>query len=281
MIEVSKVSKSFHENCVVRDVTFRVQASEVVTLLGPNGAGKSTLFSMVSGLRAPDRGQVLIEGLACRSVEARECFRLSPQDCDFPKHLKASQVFQYAIGFGSEEWRDLVIDRFQIKSFWESAVGGLSGGQRRRLSLAIAFAGRPRFVLLDEPSAGLDLESRRSLWDFIRMYRSQGGGCLLTTHHLDEAEALSDRVVVLKSGTVLFEGTVDALRGKTSNLQVKFRCDERPQIAGCALSSEGEWTILTRDSDQVVRNLVNANLPFRGLRIEAASIEECLMGMLR
>ena len=113
------------------------------------------------------------------------------------------------------------------------------------------------------------------------MYRSNGGGCLLTTHHMDEAEALSDRVIVLKSGSVLFDGTVEGLRGKTSNLQVRFHCDQDPGIEGCKPTRDGGWVVLTRDSDQVVRTLVNSNVSFRGLRIEAASIEECLMGILR
>jgi ABC-2 type transport system ATP-binding protein len=238
------------------------------------------MFSLVSGLRKADSGSILIDNHQSSAMSARQLFRLSPQECEFPKTVKVREVFHYVMAFGEAKWRDQMIEQFELDQIWNMQTGALSGGQRRRLSLATAFVTKPKYVLLDEPSAGLDLESRRSLWQFLKLYCAQGGTCLLTTHYLEEAEALSNRIHILKRGQTLFDGTVDQLRLKTSPFKISFRSQKTVPIATATLGTDGVWTILTRDSDREIKNLVHNGIDFFDLRIEASSLEESFIGLV-
>lgn len=272
-IAVKDLTKSFGAKQVLRGVQFSVNKGELLSLLGPNGAGKSTVFSLVAGLRTPDTGEVLVDGYLPRSLEARKRFRLSPQDCDFPKTVKAKEIFDYISAFGSAIWKDRVRKEFLLESFWHLQTGALSGGQKRRLSLALAFCSKPQYVILDEPSAGLDLESRRALWSFLKAYCHEGGSCLLSTHYLEEAEYLSDRIHVLKEGRSVFEGTPDDLKKRTQNMKLTYKIYDQ-------INTGSVQTVLTRDTDTEVKKLVNSGVNFYDLKIESASLEESFLGLV-
>lgn len=280
VIHVQSVHKSLGGKSIVQGISFSVGGGETVTLLGPNGAGKSTLFSLVAGLRSPDQGSISIAGSSVRSLDARRVFRISPQECDFPKTVKVGEVFHYISGFGTGEWNKLAMQQFELQEIWNHPIGALSGGQKRRLSLAVAFCSRPQVVLLDEPSAGLDLESRRQLWSFLADFKKQGGACLLSTHYLEEAEALSDRVVVMKDGRSLFVGSTLQLKATTQNMRIVFRAAAASGFEGAVPLGNGEWAVLTRDSDEQIRRLVRSGIDFHDLRIQSASLEESFMGLV-
>jgi ABC-2 type transport system ATP-binding protein len=209
------VSKRFGETVALDRVDLVVEAGEVVALLGPNGAGKTTALSILLGLRRPDEGRAEIFGVDPRRPSARVAVGVTPQESGFPPTLRVREIIDLVRAhFPFPAPTDELLDRFDLRTIARSQAGGLSGGERRRLSVALAFAGEPAAIFLDEPTAGLDVRSRRSVWAEIDQYSTDGGTVLLTTHYLEEAERLARRIVLLARGRVVAEGTADALAGQ-------------------------------------------------------------------
>lgn len=161
------------------------------------------------------------------------------------------------------------------------SVGGLSGGQQRRLAVALAFAGRPQVVFLDEPTTGLDVEARHSLWDGIRAFHADGGTVLLTSHYLEEIETLAERVIVIDHGHIIADGGVSDVRGLVGLRRVTLTCTTLPALPGVAsVEHDGDRThLLTADADQLVRDLVASGAAFRDLEIRAASLEDAFLAI--
>ncbi len=207
------VWKRFGPIAALRGVNLEVHAGEVVALLGPNGAGKTSALSVLLGLRRPDSGRAELFGRDPRQTAARSAIGATPQESGFPQTLRVREIVDLVRAHYPDPAHPAeLLDRFGLVELARRQAGGLSAGERRRLSVALAFAGRPRAVFLDEPTASLDVESRRGLWNAIRDYASAGGTVLLTTHHLEEAEALASRIVVLARGEIVAEGSAAALR---------------------------------------------------------------------
>lgn len=195
----------------LRGVDITVFEREIVALLGPNGAGKTTLLSIVLGLRRADTGDVRVFGRDAASPSARVTVSATPQEMSFPPTLRVREVVDFVLAHhDGRSARHELLERFGLEDVAARQTGGISGG--RRLAVALAFARPARLALLDEPTAGLDVESRRHVWDAIRAHAGAGGTILLTTHHLEEAEALADRIVVLSDGRIAGEGTAASLR---------------------------------------------------------------------
>ena len=193
------VEKRFGDHVVLSSVDLTAGPGSLVALLGPNGAGKTTLVSLLLGLRRPSAGDVRVFGGDPRDWRTRRRLGATPQEMGFPPTLRVSEVLDIAGGRNG-------VDAFGLRELLRKQTGALSGGQRRRLALAIAFAREPDLVVLDEPTTGLDVEARRSAWAAIRSFAARGGTVLLTTHQLEEARALADRVVVLAGGRVVADG---------------------------------------------------------------------------
>jgi ABC-2 type transport system ATP-binding protein len=206
------VTKRFGETPALEAVDLEVRAGEVLALLGPNGAGKTTALSLLLGLRRPDRGRVELFGRDPRSPAARSAVGATPQESGFPPTLRIRELVDLVRAhFPDPVPTAELLGRFGLAELERRQAGGLSAGQRRRLSVALAFAGKPRLLLLDEPTAGLDIEARRAVWAEVESHSLAGGTVLLTTHHLEEAEALATRIVLLRSGQVVAEGTAAEL----------------------------------------------------------------------
>ncbi len=201
------VTKSFGNLRALDDVHLELQAGEVLALLGPNGAGKTTAISLLLGLRRPDTGQAELAGTDPRRPEARTGIGVTPQEVGFPPTLRVGEIVDLVrVHFADPAPHDELLERFGLAGVSRRQVGGLSGGERRRLSVALAFAGRPQVVFLDEPTTGLDVESRRAVWNEVQGFAASGGTVLLTSHYLEEAEALARRVVLLARGRIAAEG---------------------------------------------------------------------------
>ena len=173
-----------------------------------------------------------------------------------------------------------LVERFGLAGLERRQTGGLSGGQRRRLAVAVAFVGRPDLVLLDESTVGLDVEARQVLWDAVRAFHVGGGTVVLTSHHLEEVEALAERVVVIDEGRVRVDGTLAEVRSQVPARRVRLRAADLPELAGVERRSRhgDRHELWTADSDALVRELVDARVPFRDLEVAAASLEEaCLV----
>ena len=158
-------------------------------------------------------------------------------------------------------------------------AGGLSGGQTRRLAVALAFAGQPRLVVLDEPTTGLDVEARRGLWEVLRAFVADGGTVLLTTHYLEEAQALASRVVVIAGGQVIAQGGVEDITGRVGLSRVRLRAPALPELTGVSHveANNGSYTLYTADPDNLIRALALEGVAFTGLQVERASLEEAFL----
>jgi ABC-2 type transport system ATP-binding protein len=217
-------TKRFGSLVALDDVDLELRRGEVLALLGPNGAGKTTALSLVLGLRRPDRGRAELLGMDPRSREARAAIGVTPQESGFPPTLRVHEIVDLVRAHFSTPVPTVeLLSRFGLEDCRRRQAGGLSGGERRRLSVALAFAGRPLAVFLDEPTTGLDVEARRGLWQELQAYAAAGGTTLLTTHYLEEAEALAMRVAVLARGRIAAEGSPQQLaRAHGGSLEEAF-----------------------------------------------------------
>ncbi|GAB3838278.1 ABC transporter ATP-binding protein [Micromonospora andamanensis] len=261
-------------------VDLEVRAGELVGLLGPNGAGKSTLLNLLVGLRRPTGGRVLLFGGDPRDPAHRRFVGVTPQETGLPGSLRVGEVVDFVgAHFSDPVPRAELLDRFGLADLARRQTGGLSGGQRRRLAVALAFVGRPRLVLLDEPTTGLDVEARHALWDAIRAFHADGGTVLLTSHYLEEIEALAQRVVVIGQGRVLADDSVAAIRGVVGLRRVSLTSDDLPALPNVVRVERDRERIhlLTGDADQLVRDLVTAGVAFRDLEVRPTSLEEAFL----
>ena len=204
----------------VRGISLQIEAGECFGLLGPNGAGKTTTIEILEGLLAPTHGGVRIFGHAWSDNprQLREWIGISLQETRLSEKLTVRETIELFASFYSEPRQAAaVLDDLELTEKADSWVGNLSGGQKQRLAVATALVGNPRVLFLDEPTTGLDPQSRRQLWDVIRSFQKKGGTVLLTTHYMDEAERLCDRLAIIDHGEIIAEGTpadlIDRLGG--------------------------------------------------------------------
>jgi ABC-2 type transport system ATP-binding protein len=220
-IECSNLRKTYDGKVeAVRGLSLRIEAGECFGLLGPNGAGKTTTIEILEGLLAPTSGEVRIFGHPWNDNprQLREWIGISLQETRLSEKLTVRETIELFASFfreprpGSE-----VMEELQLREKADSWVGKLSGGQKQRLAVATALVGNPRILFLDEPTTGLDPQSRRQLWEIVRGFQKRGGTVLLTTHYMDEAERLCDRLAIVDHGVIIAEGTppdlIDRLGG--------------------------------------------------------------------
>nr|WP_232510644.1 ABC transporter ATP-binding protein [Micromonospora maris] len=282
LARAERVSRRYGDVLALDQVDLEVRAGELVGLLGPNGAGKSTLISLLVGLRKPTSGRVELNGGDPRDPASRRQIGVTPQETGLPGTLRVGEV----VDFVSAHYPDPVprgdlLDRFGLAELVRRQCGGLSGGQKRRLAVALAFVGRPRLVVLDEPTTGLDVEARHTLWEAIRTFHADGGTVLLSSHYLEEVEALARRVVVIGQGRVLADDTVDAVRAVVGVRRVSLTADTLPPLPGVVRTEhvDGRTHLLTADADQLVRDLVTSGVEFRDLEVRPTSLEEAFLAI--
>jgi ABC-2 type transport system ATP-binding protein len=279
------VSRRYGDQLALDRVSLDVAAGELVGLLGPNGAGKSTLVSLLTGIRRPTAGRVELCGGDPRDPAGRRALGVTPQETGLPPALRVGEVVDFVRAHFPEPYgRDELLDMFGLADLVRRQTGGLSGGQKRRVAVALAFVGRPRIVFLDEPTTGLDVEARRSLWDAIRDFHAAGGTVVLTSHYLEEIEALAQRVVVVNEGRVLVDDTVAAVRGLVGVRRVSLTVGAPlPDLEGLiGVEREGDRLhLLTPDADRLIRELVGHDVAFTDLEIRPTSLEEAFLTLTR
>ena len=264
----------------LRGIDLDVPFGEIVALLGPNGAGKTTAIGVLLGLRRPDRGEASLLGKRPGSPAARREVGVTPQESQFPGNLRVREIVDLVRAhFSAPVSRGDLLARFGLDRLANRQSGGLSGGERRRLAVALAFAGNPRLIFLDEPTTGLDVEARRDVWRTTRDYVSGGGTVLLTTHYLEEAEALADRVAVLNAGQLVASGRPDEIKARVALKRVRLRAAAIPSLPHVARAEEtdGVHTLYTNDADALVRVLVTSGAAFSDLEVLPASLEEAFV----
>ncbi|WP_418277126.1 ABC transporter ATP-binding protein [Isoptericola jiangsuensis] len=257
-VVVRSLRKTYDGRHVVDGLDLQATAGAVTAVLGPNGAGKTTTVECCEGLRAPDGGSVRVLGLdpVADAVELRPRVGVMLQDGGLPTGVRALEMLRHVAAMYAAP-RDVgeLAARLGLDSFARTTVRRLSGGQRQRLALAAAVVGRPEVVFLDEPSAGMDPQSRHAVWDLVRELRDEGVAVVLTTHLMDEAEDLADLVHVVDHGRVIASGSVPELLatavdgpGPTLHLEARAGLDTAA-LAGhlAAALPDGDWAVTERD----------------------------------
>lgn len=217
VLDIQNLSKAFGQRQVLTDLTLRLVPGEVYGLLGPNGAGKTTTINLLSGLLTPDMGKVLIAGQPASEATKPYLGVMPQQNLLYQSLTCRENLAFFAKIYGLQallrsQRIQTCLKAVNLQNRTNSIVGDLSGGMQRRLSLAVAIVHQPKLVVLDEPTTGLDIEARYEVWELIRQLKHQGVTVLLTTHLLDEAERLCDRIGFLKQGTLLTQGSLAQLR---------------------------------------------------------------------
>jgi ABC-2 type transport system ATP-binding protein len=232
-IAVRDLRKSYGELEAVRGISFEVQQGEVFGLLGPNGAGKTTTVEILEGYRRREAGEVEVLGTdpAAAGGDWRERIGVVLQSSAMYETLTVTEMLNLFAGYYREPRPvDEVVELVGLKEKRDNRVRLLSGGQRRRLDLGLALVGDPELIFLDEPTTGFDPGARRRAWETIRGLRSLGKTILLTTHYLDEAEQLADRVAVLRQGEIVASGPPAELTGSAQQTEIRYRENGREVV---------------------------------------------------
>jgi ABC-2 type transport system ATP-binding protein len=268
-VAVTDLRKSYGQLEALRGVTFEIQQGEVFGLLGPNGAGKTTTVEVLEGYRAPDSGSVSVLGTDPQQAGAawRERIGIVLQSSAmYPNLTVAEHVALFAGYFSKPRDVDEVIELVGLEEKRNTRVKTLSGGQQRRLDLALGLVGDPEILFLDEPTTGFDPAARRAAWDMIRSLRELGKTVLLTTHYLDEAEQLSDRVAVLREGRIVALGKPSELTGGRVATEIRYKRDGK------------EVLVQTHEPTKVLHELTGEALArgveLEGLQVRRPSLEE-------
>lgn len=284
--QLSHVSRRFGDTLALDAVDFRVDAGEVVALLGPNGAGKTTLVRVLLGLIRPDAGTVALWGLRPDDPAARRRVGVMLQVGRVPETLTVREhMHLFASYYGSPQPLDRAIDDAGVSAFVDRRFGELSGGQRQRALFALAICGAPSLLVLDEPTVGLDVDSRRGFWSGVRRMIERGASVLLTTHYIEEADAVSDRVVVLQRGRIIADARASTIKQQVAGR--KLRCVTSASMSwirsvrgvqSVAQDRDGV-VVLTTDAEHLARELLAADPRLTDLEITSAGLEEVFLAL--
>lgn len=206
IVSVKNLSKRYDDNIVVDGISFDVKPGEVFGLLGPNGAGKTTTLEMIEALRPIDDGEVMLDGLNVREQpdKVKEIIGIQLQSTTFfDKLTLREQLKMFDSLYNTNTDPDVLLEQVQLSDKAKSYVEDLSGGQRQRFSIAAALVNQPKVLFLDEPTTGLDPQARRNLWELIQDIQKRGITVVITTHYMDEAELLCDRIAIMDAGSIL------------------------------------------------------------------------------
>jgi ABC-2 type transport system ATP-binding protein len=280
------VNKNYGDVPALRAVNFRVRAGEVVALLGPNGAGKTTAVKLLLGLLQPNAGKVRVFGGDPTNPENRMRTGAMLQVGRVPETLRVREHIDL---FSSYYEKPLppaeVLATAGLEKLSDRKFGELSGGQRQRLLFALAICGNPDLLFLDEPTVGFDVEARRMLWDQIRRLVGQGKTVLLTTHYLQEADALADRVAVINKGEIIAEGTPAQIKAHTSGKRIRcitsLSIDLLRGIPGVTeVKPDREAVELhTGEAEHVLRELLVRDAQLAGLEVTTAGLEDAFLAL--
>ena len=301
MLSITGLSKVYNDGLVaLDDISLNVSEGEILALLGPNGAGKTTLISAVCGLVVPTKGKITVGGFDTRSNYrlARSLIGLVPQEISLEPFEKVINTVRFSRGLFGKNTNDNCVERvLRQLSLWDkkdSKIMQLSGGMKRRVLIAKALAHEPKVLFLDEPSAGVDVELRREMWKLVADLKSQGVTIILTTHYIEEAEAIADRVGVISKGKLILleekkelmsrmgqkklqislQSPLDIIPGKLQNLKLSLSDD------GLGLNylydTKGSSTGITK----LLNKISSAGLQMSDLKTSQSSLEEIFVSLI-
>jgi len=280
------VSKSYGDVRALKGVNFRVLAGEVVALLGPNGAGKTTAVKLFLGLLQPNAGKVRVFGGDPTNPENRMRTGAMLQVGRVPETLRVREhIDLFSSYYQNPMPAASVLAAAGLEKLADRKFGELSGGQRQRVLFALAICGNPDLLFLDEPTVGLDVEARRMLWEQIRQLVDRGKTVLLTTHYLQEADALADRIAVINKGEIIAEGSPSQIKAQTAGKRIRcitsLTMDALRQIPGVTEVKEDREAVELHapEAEPVLRELLARDASVSGLEVSAAGLEEAFLAL--
>jgi ABC-2 type transport system ATP-binding protein len=285
-VDLERISKHFGHVQAVRDVDLRIESGEIVAILGPNGAGKTSTIDMILGLSQPSAGDVRVYGLHPRQAIARGLVSAVMQTGGLLRDLTVGETIEYTASlFAQSQSPADVLQRAGISGIADRRVGKCSGGEQQRLRFAMALIPDPELLVLDEPTTGMDVEGRRSFWAAIRKDAEMGRTVLFATHYLEEADAYADRIILLRHGQIVADGTAAEIKAKAGGRTVRATLEGASEawlrtIPGAdSVEVRGETVLIhSNDSDDVARYLLT-NTTACDLEIAARGIEEAFLAL--
>jgi ABC-2 type transport system ATP-binding protein len=294
-VRLEGVAKRFGTLTALDGVSLAVEAGEFFALLGPNGAGKTTLIGALAGLVVPDAGRLTVMGFDVQRQyrEARRCLGVVPQELVFDPFFTVRETLRLQSGYfgiaDNDDWIDEVLHHLDLTGKADVNMRRLSGGMKRRVLVAQALVHRPPVIVLDEPTAGVDVELRQGLWAFIRRLNTQGHTILLTTHYLEEAEQLCNRIAMLKAGRIVALDDKDALLRRFATHAMRFRLTSSGDFAGILQDgatrlADGAWRWPLPDLSALEARLAalrEAGLTIAELSLEEPDLEDVFVQLMR
>ncbi len=283
-VQLEHVSKNFGKVQALKQVSFKVEPGKVIAFLGPNGAGKTTAISLMMGLRAPDSGIATIFGRDPRDPQNRSRIGAMLQESDVPSTLKVREVVDF-IGraYSNPLTVTKALEMADLTELANRPASNLSGGQKKRLAFALAVIGNPDVLFLDEPTAALDVEARRGFWEQVGTFTRSGKTIILTTHYLEEADAIAERIVVINAGEIVAQGTPAAIKARVGGKVVRFKSPrleaamlEKLPITRSSINAE-TVELYTLEPEQVLRELFIRNVPMSDLEVRGGGLEEAFV----
>ncbi|MEK3796416.1 ABC transporter ATP-binding protein [Paenibacillus sp. FSL R7-0204] len=286
VIEVNNVSRSFQEKQAVKQVSFTISRGSITAVLGPNGAGKTTTLAMLLGLLEPSEGSVTVFGLKPADVRVKQRTGAMLQEVSVMDRLKVRELLALIRSYYPQPMEMEVL--LQATGLGETDLNRyaekLSGGQKRSLSFALALAGNPDLLFFDEPTVGLDTTARRHFWERVRGLADQGKTILFSTHYLQEAEDIADRILLFNRGVLAADGSPDEIKARLVKKSLSFLASgdpallrsqllELPAVEGC-YEKDGRLHVSTGNTDEALRAIFVNGLAVQDVRIDQGKLDE-------
>ena len=286
-IELVGASKKYGNFEALKNVSFAIEKGSLVAMLGPNGAGKTTSISLMLGLRRPTAGKALIFGDDPRRIATRKRFGAMLQESGVPQLLKVTDLVELFRSYYPKPLpTDQVVKLVGLEEKANTFVRDLSGGQTQRLYFALAICGDPEVLFLDEPTVGMDVEGRRVFLRAIRDFAAAGKTILLTTHYLEEADELAERVLVIDKGKLIADGSPQEIKSRVAGSKISFTSSaplDAAALSGLPVSasdvSDHRVILMTNDPQAVLRELFRRNVDMSNLEVRGADLEEAFLSL--
>lgn len=290
IVELKNVNKVFQQYKAVNNVSLTVKKGEMIAILGANGAGKTTIIRMMLGLMKPNSGEVSIFGGNPKDKKVRNRIGSMLQEVSVMDGLKVKEIVPLIQGYYDHPLE--IAELKQLTGFdekdWNMRTEKLSGGQKRRLNFALALAGNPDLLFFDEPTVGMDVTARAYFWKRVKELKKQGKTIIFTTHYLQEADEVAERMIMIHKGEIIGDGTPSELKEKLTKPQIMFYEKQAysmefysalPFVSSVEKEKE-KVTLVTTDSDQLLREIINKELQVKQIEVKQGRLEEVFSQLL-
>ena len=293
MMKVSQLTKHYGETHAVDGISFTVPNASVFTILGPNGAGKTTTLEMLEGIREPDSGEIEIFGTRLKRITrpVKQRMGVLLQDGGFEPYLKVHEILRlFSSFFQNSQPVDDILEWVALSEKSKALVRTLSGGQKQRLAIGAALINDPDLVFLDEPTTGLDPQARRNIWDIVSGLKARGKTIILTTHYMEEAEALSDEVCIMDYGKIIAQGTPKILTGDLGEeTLIEFHGEDvssqaMDQLQRCCKATRSDQMMITLETEHLAETMESLfawsrehDIQLRDLTVRQPNLEDVFL----